>query len=137
MESILELLPNNEKQNVKAFLLMQQERIEKLEELIQKLVYAQSSKYWIISGISSISMIMEIKKVIKKKSGIRNFIYNTKNYYIFINFDGYINKVYIEELLEDSKIDMTNIKIETSDYSITVYNGQFISEWQHVSSIHI
>ena len=121
MEDYLFTLPENERNTVKAFLLMQQERIENLEKTVHELRCSRLSKMWKLKGFTSISELEILATKVKDIDLLAHRIcYNKNTFDVFIEFWDINSKFAIEDLLKN--INFSHIEIITTRENVSYYN---------------
>ena len=132
MDDYLFTLPEDERKTVKAFLLMQQERIENLEKVVNELQYGRSSKMWILQGFKSCDLQSLSSKMSSSHqfSHTRRICYHVDTSDVFIEFLDFKNKLVIEDFLK--QIEMNHISIAVSQ-SVCSYYVE--SKWKYLRHI--
>ena len=142
-ESLLNTVPENDKNTVKAFLLMQQERIEALETIVYELQNGISSRMWYVEGLSLDDLRLLADKILKlnvnsnncsyyvfiEKFNIKCTFYDRFTFKFHIEFKDFKNKLFIKDLISVNK----PLNIYRSDDSP---NGYYTKpNWQYLSKI--
>jgi hypothetical protein len=133
MENYLFTLPENERNTVKEFLLMQQERIENLEKLVDQLQRSIYSMKWKLKGFKSISelhiLATKVKDNIDKNT--QRICYHIDTFDVFIEFLYIQNQFMIEDLLKSRDFSHIQIII-TQDNPDSYYPD---SKWKYLSTL--
>lgn len=130
MEDYLFTLPENERNTVKAFLLMQQERIENLEKTVNQLQRSIYSIKWKLKGFNSISELKILDTKVKENiyKFTQRICYHEDTFDVFIEFLYIQNQFIIEDLLKN--INLSHIQIiTTQDYPDSYYPS---SKWKYL-----
>lgn len=132
MEDYLFTLPENERNTVKAFLLMQQERIENLEKTVHELRCSRLSRKWKLKGFTSISELEIIATKVKDIDLLAHRIcYHIDTFDVFIEFLDINNKFVIQDFLNN--INFNHIEISTTKDNATSYYPD--SKWKYLSNL--
>jgi len=130
MDDILFTLPEHERGTIKSFLLMQQERIEKLEKMVYQLQFGRSSKTWRLQGFQSIA---ELQTMVILEFSVLNLYtqricYHVDTFDVHIDFLDFRNQLFMDDLLE--KIGMKHITAKIINESVCSYYAQ--SKWKYL-----
>ena len=148
MENYLFTLPENERNTVKEFLLMQQERIENLEKTVHQLQQGrienlektvhqlQRSIYsmkWKLKGFKSISELHILATKVKDNldKNTHRICYHVDTFDVFIEFLYIQNQFIIEDLLQNKDFSHIQIII-TRDNPCSYYSD---SKWEYLSNL--
>ena len=105
IDSILFMLPENERNTVKSFLLMQHERIESLESLYTKIIDDVWNDKFIIKNLKE-DQLKYLSELLYKKDQNIEFcciLYNQDTNDIYIKFNGIRCKTFVNKWLHSGK----------------------------------
>ena len=133
MENYLFTLPENERNTVKEFLLMQQERIENLEKTVHQLQRSIYSMKWKLKGFKSISELHILATKVKDNldKDTHRICYHVDTFDVFIEFLYIQNQFIIEDLLQNNDFSHIQIII-TRDNPCSYYSD---SDWEYLSNL--
>ena len=91
---------------VKAFMFIQQERIEKLEALVQELQRGPYSKKWCILGLSieDLTRLANVEHNLYVLYNCKNISFSAPNIILHIQFKDYKNKQFVRDMVLDRDI---------------------------------
>ena len=124
IDSILFLLPEDERNTIKSFLLMQHERIERLESLYVSLRDDLWSKEWEIKNITE-SELIKVNEMLHQqnyRNVYQNAHYNIFSKNLFIQFKTIRCQACLIEMFNNIDIDIKN-NIMTSKPIVYYSNG--------------
>jgi hypothetical protein len=127
LESILFLLPETEKNTIKAFLLMQHERIERLETLYDNLKNESWSKTWNILNLKD-EHLTKLANALYDRPHADLIFYNIRYHqitkHLYIHFKTTRCKTFILEWLQNIDLSLNKNDIITTDQLTYSYNWE-------------